>query len=91
MYLAHYLAGNRGWRVPKGLSDSYFFIYLFHYIPQALIIRVLLRVVGPTTNVEYFAIYFGSFIAIVMLSVGLFWVLQKIAPKITAFMLGNRV
>lgn len=91
LYTSRYLAVVRGWRVPKLLNRSYFFIYLFHYIPLALMMRVLRKVVEPTTNVEYFAIYFGSFIAIVMLSVGLFWVLQKIAPKITAFMLGNRV
>ena len=91
LYTSRYLAVVRGWRVPKLLNRSYFFIYLFHYIPLALMMRVLRKVVEPTTNMEYFAIYFGSFIAIVMLSVGLFWVLQKIAPKITAFMLGNRV
>lgn len=91
LYTSRYLAVVRGWRVPKLLNRSYFFIYLFHYIPLALMMRVLRKVVEPTTNVEYFAIYFGSFIAIVMLSVGLFWALQKIAPKITAFMLGNRV
>lgn len=91
LYTSRYLAVVRGWRVPKLLNRSYFFIYLFHYIPLALMMRVLRKVVEPTTNVEYFAIYFGCFIAIVMLSVGLFWVLQKIAPKITAFMLGNRV
>lgn len=91
LYTSRYLAVVRGWRVPKLLNRSYFFIYLFHYIPLALMMRVLRKVVEPTTNVEYFAIYFGSFIAIVMLSVGLFWVLQKIAPKTTAFMLGNRV
>ena len=91
MYLAHYLAGNRGWRVPKGLSDSYFFIYLFHYIPQALIIKLLLRVVGPTTNAEYFAIYFGSFAAMLVIGILLFRILQRLLPKTTAFVLGNRV
>lgn len=91
LYTSRYLAVVRGWRVPKLLNRSYFFIYLFHYIPLALMMRVLRKVVEPTTNVEYFAIYFGSFIAIVVLSVGLFWALQKIAPKTTAFMLGNRV
>ena len=91
LYLSHYVAVVRGWRVPKLLDRSYFFIYLFHYIPLALMMRVLRKVVVPTTNLEFFAIYFGSFIAIVLLSVGLFWALQKIAPKATAFMLGNRV
>lgn len=91
IYLSHYLATTRGLRIPKMLDSSYFFIYLFHYIPLALIRKVLLLVVAPDTNTEYLMVYLGSFIAIVALSIGTSVLMQRLMPKTTAFILGNRI
>lgn len=91
LYLSNYLAGVKGWRVPSFLGSSYFFVYMFHYIPLALLTRVLLRVVTPATNMEFFAIYFGSALVVLILGVSLFHILQRLLPKTTAFVLGGRV
>ena len=90
LYLSHFLASVKRWRVPKYLGDSYFFVYLCHYIPMALLSKVLVKLVAPTTNVEFFAIYFGSFIVILVLSVGAYHLLRRLLPKTTAFTLGGR-
>lgn len=91
LYVSHFLAGVKGWRVPSFLGRSSFFIYLFHYIPLALLSKVLLKVVAPTTNVEYFAIFFGSAIAILALCVAAFHVMHRLLPKTTSLLLGGRV
>lgn len=90
MYLAHYLVNSRGWRMPVWLGLSYFFIFVYHYVPQALLQRVALRFLKPTTNIEYFAIYFAVFAVILLLGIGLFHLLKRLFPKFTAFILGSR-
>lgn len=90
MYLANYLAGSRGWRVPVWLGSSYFFIFVYHYVPLALLQRLALRFFKPTTDVEFFAIYFSTFAVILLLGVGLFHLLKRLLPKFTAFILGSR-
>lgn len=91
LYAAYHLAGKRGLRIPDFLSQSNFFIYVFHYIPLALLLRVLVKFVTPTTDVGWFAIYFGSFAVILAVSVAVFHLINRLLPKTTTFILGNRV
>ena len=90
MYCACYLVGTKGWRIPSWIGSSYFFIFVYHAIPLSLLMRVALRLLKPETNGEYFAIYFGSCIVILLLGVGLFHLIKRIFPKITAIILGSR-
>ena len=90
MYLAHYLVNSQGWRMPVWLSSSYFFIFVYHYVPLALLQRLALRFFKPTTDVAYFVIYFSTFAVILLLGVGLFHLLKRLLPKFTAFILGSR-
>lgn len=90
MYIAHYVVNNKGWRVPKWLSSSYFFLFVFHAIPLALLQRLLLRVLMPESNAEYFAIYFACFALILPLGIGAFYLMKRLLPRFTAIVLGNR-
>ncbi|MBR6655222.1 MAG: acyltransferase [Alistipes sp.] len=90
MYGTYHIVKAKGWTVPAWLSQSYFFIFVYHYIPLALLQRVAVKFLKPTTNVEYFVIYFASFAVIVLLGVGLFHLLKRLFPKFTAFILGSR-
>jgi fucose 4-O-acetylase-like acetyltransferase len=90
LYVAHYLVTVKGWQVPSLLSSSYFFIYLYHYIPQALVQRVMLRVLSPATNGGYLVIYIFSVVVTLFAGVLLFHLIKRFLPKTTAFILGNR-
>lgn len=90
LYVAYYLVTVKGWQVPSVLGSSYFFIYLYHYIPQALVQRVMLRLFEPATNGGYLTIYLISIIATLFVGVALFHLLKRFLPKTTAFILGNR-
>ena len=90
MYGTYYLVGTKGWHIPAWLSSSYFFIFVYHAIPLALLQRVALKFLKPATNGEYFAIYFVSFAVVLLLGVGLFHLLKRLLPKFTAFILGSR-
>ncbi len=90
IYCAYHIVATKHWSVPSWLNQSYFFIFVYHFIPLALLQRLALRFLKPATNVEYFVVYFASFAAIVLLGVGLFHLLKRLFPKFTAFILGSR-
>ena len=90
MYVAHYGVNSKGWRMPEWLSLSYFFVFVFHAIPLALSQRLMLRIFAPDNNAEYFAIYFACFVLILSLSIGVFYLLKRLFPRLVAVVLGDR-
>ncbi len=80
----------KGHKMPKLLNDSNYFVYLWHGFPILVMKFIYLKLLNPSTGIEYVA---GSFIVwavTVTIAVVLYYVLDRFLPKTTAFLIGKK-
>lgn len=90
-----YLAGatyasERSSRWADWLASGSFFIYAFHGFPLGVIMKLTIALLHPASNTLWLLVYAGCFLAIVVLSLAFYGILQKIMPKFTFFITGGR-
>ena len=73
------------------LYESNFFIYVCHALPLTLFLKLLIRFVNPTSDVQAILIYFAVIIITIIFCLLLFALMRKILPRFTSFILGNRI
>lgn len=73
------------------LHDSNFFIYAYHAMPLVLCMKVLVKLITPSTDIEAVSIYFMAPFITIVVGLLLFALLKKILPKFTALITGSRV
>ena len=71
--------------------DSNFFIYAFHAMPLALIMKVLVKYVHPISDIGIIFIYFIAPFLTIILGLLIFASLKKFFPQFTAFISGSRM
>lgn len=79
-----------GWKVNGALSSSTFFLYAYHGLPLALLIKVVIIRFPPTTDLAMMALYLGSTTIICILGVVIYHLLKIFAPKFTLMITGGR-
>lgn len=77
-------------KINNFLYESNFFIYVCHALPLTLLLKLMIRFVNPTSDVQAIFIYFAVIVITIILCLMLFSLMRKILPRFTAFILGNR-
>lgn len=72
------------------LAASGFFVYAFHGFPIGVILKVLSGIIHPHSDIAYIVIYVTSFIIIMGISLGLYYMMRKNMPTLTAIITGGR-
>lgn len=78
------------WKTNTNLAHSSFFIYAYHGMPLALMIKLLVKVLYPQTNIDFIIIYIICPFITIVLGLCIYKILTKYFPKFTALMIGGR-
>lgn len=86
---AHFIEKGK-WQTSSFLSNSSFFIYAYHAMPLAFVIKFLFKLLKPNSDGVAFALY--VFCSIITIFIGLFTykLLKKYLPLTTALITGGR-
>lgn len=88
--ISAYFIGKRKWKVNTFLSDSSFFIYAYHAIVLAFIVKFLFKVIQPHSDGIVVLLYLVSPAIVVFIGLFLYYILKKYLPKTTSFITGGR-
>ncbi len=77
-------------KINNFLYESNFFIYTCHALPLTFLLKLMIRFVNPTSDVQAIFIYFAVIVITIILCLMLFALMRKILPRFTAFILGSR-
>lgn len=78
------------WKIDTYLTNSSFFIYVYHGMPLALVIKFLVKMLHPQTNISFILIYILCPVIIIVLGLGVYKILTKYLPQFTAVITGGR-
>lgn len=82
---------DRGyWRVSAFLAGSSFFVYAYHGIPLALLVKAVIRFFSPGTEWAIISLYLGSALLIICVGVVLYGLLRKYVPSFLSLITGGR-
>lgn len=81
---------RRGATVSAGARSAAFFVYAFHGLYCTQLRKMLTRFFSADTNVGCFEIYLSTFLILVVSSLAVYWILNKISPRITSVLCGGR-
>lgn len=73
------------------LHDSNFFIYAYHGLVIVLFMKLLIKIICPTTEIQIIAIYFISPVLTILLGLLVFRIMRTVLPKFTALITGSRL
>lgn len=73
------------------LSDSNYFIYLWHGFPVVVLKKVCMAILHPATGITYIITTFMVFLITVTTGVLLYFILESYCPYITSIILGKRI
>lgn len=82
---------NKGLKINPLLHDSNFFIYVFHAMPLALIIKLTTFFIDPTSDISVLFIYFFAPLLTITLALLFFLIMKRVFPKFTAIITGSRI
>lgn len=88
--LSAYFIEKGKWRVNSFLSDSSFFIYAYHAMVLALVLKSLFKVFRPHTDAAVLIIYLVCPTMVIGIGLVLYYFLRKYWPKTTALITGGR-
>lgn len=72
------------------LAGSSFFVYAYHGIPLALLVKVAIRFFPPGTEWTIISLYLGSALLIICVGVVLYGLLRKSVPSFLSLITGGR-
>lgn len=82
---------NKGiWKVNIFLSESSFFIYTYHALVLAVIVKIGVRIITEASSLVLVAIYFGSAFLTVWIGLIIYYLIKRYFPKFTGLITGNR-
>lgn len=81
---------NKGLNVPKLLSDSSFFLYLYHPLALMGLGRLLIGILHPCGLHELICVYLLNLSTITLIGVFLFVLMRKYTPAVLKILIGNR-
>lgn len=86
---AHCL-GKGTWHTNTFLSDSSFFIYAYHAMPLAFIIKFFFKMIQPHTDGMVLALYVLCPLITILVGLPLYYLLKKYLPVVTSVITGGR-
>ena len=86
---AYYISREK-WSVNNFLSESSFFIYAYHQIILALVVKIAVKTFYPMSDFGLLAVYIISPILIICFGLGLYYVLRHYLPRFTSIITGGR-
>ena len=86
---ANYLL--KGGRESVFLSKSTMFIYLIHVTPIIFLKKIVLMIAQPSNDVDAILVYFFCTVFMTFVSLAIFWILRRYAPRFTSVITGGRV
>lgn len=86
---AHFLELGK-WYPNTFLSDSSFFVYAYHGMPLAFIIKFLFKVVQPHTNGTLLMLYIFCPTITILIGLMLYYLMKKYLPLLTSLITGGR-
>ena len=89
LLLIYYLV-LKGYKMPKLLNDSNYFVYLWHGFPVLVAKMLYRRIICPTTGIEYVIGSFVVWIITLSFAVLLFYLMDRFLPKTTALLIGKK-
>lgn len=78
-------------RTNEFLHDSNFFIYAYHTMPLMLLLKLIIRFIHPTSDIQITMIYFVVPVATILFGLLLFGLMRRFFPRFTAFITGSRI
>lgn len=86
---AHFIKLGK-WSVNTFLTGGTFFIYAFHGMPLALILKFTIKHLPISNDVTFLIIYFLSAGFIILVSLGIYCLLKKWFPRFLSIVTGGR-
>ena len=87
--VAKFIANGK-WKENKFLTTSSFFLYLHHAILLPLYKKVLITIIPPTCDANMIILYFLWAILTIIIGLGLYYIIKRLLPKTTSFLMGGR-
>lgn len=78
------------WHIKDWLAGCSFFIFAFHGMPLALIIKVCIKFIPIHHEAIAIAIYLGSTILVIVLAIMLYLFMRRYLPRLLAILTGGR-
>ena len=72
------------------LSAASFFVFALHEPLMKTLRKITFLVLKPETDIALTGLYFLNVIAVTVLTLGIYWVLRRCLPKLTAIITGGR-
>ena len=72
------------------LANSSFFIYVYHGMPLAFLMKFSIKVLQPQTDASLILLYLVCPLIIILIGLGIYSILIKYFPKFTAIITGGR-
>lgn len=88
--LTAYCINRKIWHINFQLSNSSFFIYVYHGMPLALVIKSMSKILQPQSNITFIMLYLFSPILIIVMGYWINYFLMKYFPKFTSTATGGR-
>ena len=90
MSFAAYGIGKQKLHANPFLANSSFFIYVYHGMPLAFLIKFSVKVLQPQTDAGLIIMYLVGPLITILVGLGIYRVLTKYFPKFTAIITGGR-
>lgn len=78
------------WRANEFLSDSSFFVFAYHSMFLLFVMKFALKIAVPQTEAGMFLLYFACPVVTIAVGLGLYYLLRRFAPRLTALLTGGR-
>lgn len=78
------------WHVDNFLSESSFFIYAYHQIVLAVLVKVMVTSLAPMNDMKLILIFLTAPVVIIGIGLGLYWLMRKTMPSVTKVLTGGR-
>lgn len=89
-YLAYKCTSKYELIINETLTRSSFFLYCFHGMPLALVLKMLLKVLQPSTEILTIIIYFVAPVIIIGVSTAIYTIMRRACPNVLNVITGAR-
>lgn len=86
---SHFIADKR-WKVNNFLSESSFFIYAYHQVFLAFLVKMLMAFFSPRTDFGLLSVYFASAFGIILIGLAIYFLMRRCFPRVTSVLTGGR-
>ena len=88
--LIAYCLKKQFWQLNTYLANSSFFIYVYHGMPLALIMKCLVKFTYPQTNISFILLYLICPVITIIIGLWIYKILIKCLPKFMVLVTGGR-